>query len=104
MPTKGQASIPVAAFFLMTRRVTRAAKMEEIRAATMAHGAEHQARMERTARSQNLQRMRDTTNAQLNMEMAGRGLAMPGMAGPSNAAYIQAAAGRPSLTAMMGMV
>jgi len=92
--------IPVAAFFLMARQVVRGAQMEKIRNATLARAAATAVPDEQGARISGLQRMRANSRAQMNVELASRGLAMPGMDGSPSAAHIQAAAAKSNSVGM----
>ena len=80
--------------FALTRRANREAKMEEVRGQTGLTARGTRQRSERTAQTQNLQRMRATSNAQLQMSLADSGVhpMFTGGTGGVNAAHIQRAA------------
>lgn len=87
--------------FALARRASRETKMEELRLKTTTATRESRAVQEQVSRERNLQQMRATSNAQLQMGLAERGvspmLTMGGRSGGGiQASHIQQAAANQS--------
>lgn len=70
MPGPVAAGLSIGALFYYARQVAREAKMNEIRAKTMAEASQRRAMEEEMSRQNNLQRMRAITQAQLGSQLA----------------------------------